>query len=272
MSKDAMITSRKNKTVIDITKLLQRKHRQRQQRFVVQGLDIIVTALNKNLIPINALYCYEQFSDDNPEGILERLHNAGADLIEVNDHVMNALSWRDDPDGILATFHLYDTSIGTLSSKLANQKGFIFILDHLQDPGNLGTLIRTADAIGAEAMILIEPSVDPFDPKTLAASAGSLFNVPIARTADIPELFQTISSEVSIIGTHAQKGTIVWESDQLSGPTALVLGNEAQGISAQTVNFINEWVHLPMLGNTESLNVAVAGGTLAYFWLMAQNT
>lgn len=267
-----MITSRKNKTIVDITKLLQRKHRQRQQRFVVQGLDIIVTALDKNLVPINALYCYEQFKNDTADATLQRLHNAGADLIEVSDHVMQSLSWRDEPEGILVTFHLYDTSLATLSNQFANQKGLIFILDHLQDPGNVGTLIRTADAIGAEAIILIEPCVDPFDPKTLAASAGSLFNVPIARTANVQEVFQNISSEVSIVGTHAQQGTIIWESEKLSGATALVLGNEAQGISTQTVDYINEWVRLPMPGNTESLNVGVAGGTLAYFWLMAQNT
>ena len=266
-----MITSRKNKKIVDITKLLQRKHRQRQQRFVVQGLDIIMTALNKNLAPINALYCYEEFKNDTAEVILQRLHSAGADLIEVSDHVMQSLSWRDEPEGIIVTFHLYDTSLGTLSDRLSNQKGLIFILDHLQDPGNVGTLIRTADGIGAEAIILIEPSVDPFDPKTLAASAGSLFNIPLARTGNVEELFQNISSEVSIIGTDAQKGTIIWESENLSGPTALVLGNEAQGISTETVNYINDWIRLPMPGNTESLNVGVAGGTLAYFWLMAQH-
>jgi TrmH family RNA methyltransferase len=166
----------------------------------------------------------------------------------------------------VATFALPETPIETLA---LSRDGLVVVLDRLQDPGNVGTLIRTADAVGADAVILIEPCVDPFDPKTVRGSMGSLFNVPLARTSDVPALFNWLCNQgLRPVGADAHQGKI-WGRGAWEGGVALILGNEAQGLSDDVSAHIEEWARLPIVGKAESLNVAVAGGVLMYAWLRA---
>jgi TrmH family RNA methyltransferase len=145
--------------------------------------------------------------------------------------------------------------------------GLIVVLDRLQDPGNAGTLIRTTDAAGAGAVILIEPCVDAFDPKTVRGSMGSLFNVPLAQTADVGELFEWMrDNDLQAIGADAHQGQ-AWDTELWRGNVALILGNEARGLSLDVRPHIQHWARLPIVGKAESLNVAVAGGVFMYAWL-----
>jgi TrmH family RNA methyltransferase len=179
---------------------------------------------------------------------------------------MVALSERETPQGMVATFALFKTELRELS---LGPRSLVVVLDRLQDPGNLGTLIRTADAVGAAAVILIEPCVDPFDPKTVRGTMGSLFNVPIVRSSDVPGTFGYLREKgLSRVGTDAQRGK-AWGEGILEGGVALVLGNEARGLSDDVRPFVGAWAHLPIVGRAESLNVAVAGSVLMYAWLRA---
>jgi TrmH family RNA methyltransferase len=145
----------------------------------------------------------------------------------------------------------------------------VVVLDRLQDPGNMGTLIRTADAVGAAAVILIEPCVDPFDPKTVRGSMGSLFNVPLVRTEDVQALFDRLRDQgLKAIGADAHQGQ-TWGQGLWRGGVALILGNEARGLSEDVCTHVKNWARLPIVGKAESLNVAVAGGVLMYAWLQA---
>jgi TrmH family RNA methyltransferase len=266
-----VITSTKNPAIVEVAKLAQRKYRQRQRRFLVEGLKIIGMALEGGAKPLEAFYCSEQFQGSDAPKLLDRLGNSGARLVDVSPQVMQRLADRDSPQGLLATFELLDTSLEVLRQRPHATTRLVLVLDRLQDPGNLGTLIRTADATGAHAVALIEPCVDPFDPKTVSATMGSIFNLPIARTGNVNALFEILSPDLTIVGADAHEGEIAWDSDALAGPTALILGNETRSLSTDVRSHVEHWVRLPLLGQAESLNVAVAGGVLAYCWLQKQD-
>ena len=141
---------------------------------------------------------------------------------------MASLSERDEPQGIVATFHIPEASLADV--KLSGRE-LVVVLDRLQDPGNLGTLIRTADAAGAAAIILVEPCVDPLDPKTLRGSMGSLFNMPVISTKDVAGLFAWLRGRgLRPIGADPHRGAL-WGEGLWRGGVALVLGNEARGLS-----------------------------------------
>jgi TrmH family RNA methyltransferase len=146
------------------------------------------------------------------------------------------------------------------------------VLDRPQDPGNLGGLVRTADAVGAAGVVILEPAVDLFDPKTIRASMGSVFNLPIVLTPDAPAALAYLTGRAVLPTGASEHEGEVWGTTALRGGCALVLGNEARGLSSDVTPHIRRWVSLPMRGKAESLNVAVAGGILMYLWLRANET
>ncbi len=260
----AVITSTRNRRIVEARKLEQRKHRRQQGRFLVEGLQLLHMALDAGARSIEAFYCESQFAGTEAAALLDRFRQAGAELVAVSPPVMETLSERDVPQGIVATFALFETSLQALS--LAGDE-LVVVLDRLQDPGNLGTLIRTTDAVGAAATVLIEPCVDPFDPKTVRGSMGSLFNVPLVQTSDVPALFTHLRQKgLRLVGADAQLGE-AWGEGLWGGGVALILGNEARGLSDDVRTYVEDWVRLPIPGKAESLNVAVAGGVLMYTWL-----
>ena len=261
-----MITSARNPRIVAARKLDQRKHRYEQGRFLVEGLQLLHMALDAGARPIDVFYCDAQFTGAEAPALLSRFRQVGAELVPVSPGVMQALSERDAPQGILATFALFETPLDEI--QLAGTQ-LVVVLDRLQDPGNMGTLIRTADAAGAAAVVLIEPCVDPFDIKTVRGSMGSLFNLPLALTADVAGVFAHLRrSGLRVVGADARLGE-AWGQGVLGGGVALVLGNEARGLSDDVRPQVGAWARLPIVGKAESLNVAVAGGVLMYEWLRA---
>lgn len=260
----AVITSTSNPRVVEARKLGQRKYRQAAGLFLVEGLQLLHMALDSGATSHEVFYCPEQFIGSEAAALLERFRQGGAVLQRVSARVMEALSEREEPQGIVATFHLVRPSLESL--RLSGH-GLVMVLDRLQDPGNLGTLIRTADAVGAAAIILVEPCVDPFDPKTVRGSMGSLFNVPVISTKDVAGLFGWLRScGLRPVGADPHLGE-TWGAGLWRGGVALVLGNEARGLSDDVAEQIDAWARLPIVGKAESLNVAVAGGVLMYAWL-----
>ncbi len=266
MSNTTVITSRRNRRIVEARKLDLRKYRRRRRVFRVEGLQILHMALDAGACPSEVFYCESQFVGTEAVALMERFRQTGAELVPVSEHVMRALSQRDVPQGIVAIFPLLETSLQALY--LAGRE-LVVVLDRLQDPGNLGTLIRTADGVGAAAAVLIEPCVDPFDPKTVRGTMGSLFNVPLVRTADVPGLFSQLRHKgLRLVGADARSGE-AWGQGLWEGGVALILGNEARGLSEDVRSHVEAWARLPIVGQAESLNVAVAGGVLMYAWLRA---
>jgi TrmH family RNA methyltransferase len=273
-----MITSTKNPRLVQARKLTQRKHRQRQNRFLVEGLQLLGMAVEmmatpagrRKIIARELFYSEELFTSETAPRLRAQLLQAGAEAVPVAAHVLDSLSERDTSQGLTATFALEEMkwSLAELESLIARQPSLVVVLDRLQDPGNLGTLIRTADAVGAQAVILLEPSVDPFDPKTVRGTMGSIFTVPLVQTHEINSLLARLSKlGYRLVGADARRGQPAWHSDALGGPVALILGNEARGLSPELHQQLTGYVSLPLHGHAESLNVSVAGGVLMYEWL-----
>ena len=259
-----VVTSVRNPRVVQARKLRQRKHRLRQGRFLVEDLAVLHIALDAGARPLEVFYCAEQLVEEEALALLDRFRAVGAESVAVSSQVMKSLSEREVPQGIVATFVLHEASLRNLS---VAEKDLVVVLDRLQDPGNLGTLIRTADAVGAAAVILIEPCVDPFDPKTVRGTMGSLFNLPLVRTSDVSDLFTWLHEhDLRLVGADARQGE-AWGKGLWKGGVALVLGNEARGLSNDVRSLVEAWARLPIVGKAESLNVAVAGGVLMYSWL-----
>ena len=261
-----IITSTKNRRVVEARKLANRKYRRRQGRFLVEGLQILHMALDAHATPLEVFYCEDFFTSKEAYTLLRRLEEAGATLIPVTPHVLESLSERQTPQGIVATFALLEHDWDDIRW---SGQSLVVVLDRLQDPGNLGTLIRTADAVGASGVVLIEPCVDPFDPKTVRGSMGSIFNIPLVRVQDVPEAFQRLAdAKARIVGTDVRQG-VLWGEGLWQGNVALVLGNEARGLSKDVREHVQAYARLPIAGKAESLNVAVAGGVFMYCWLRA---
>lgn len=273
-----MITSTRNPRIVDVKKLDHRKHRQRQDRFLVEGLQLLALAVEMQakipgkFIPRDIFYCAELFTGDMAPRLLAQLTEAGGTPVPVTEHVLNAISDRDTSQGLAVTFQVskVEWPIEALLAAIKPGKTpkLVLILDKLQDPGNLGTLIRTADAVGATAIFLLEPCVDAFDPKTVRGTMGSVFTVPLARAQNSAELLPRLAKlGYRLVGADAPRGETVWDSPALSGSVGLVLGNEARGLSPELHAQLTGLVSLPLLGHAESLNVSVAGGVLMYEWL-----
>jgi len=273
-----MITSIKNPRLVQARKLTQRKHRLRQNRFLVEGLQLLGMAVEMmadspaghKIIPGELFYSEELFTGETAPRLRDDLIRAGAEPVPVSPQVLDTLSERETSQGLACTFSRRELAwpLDELEPKLAPNPSFLLILDKLQDPGNLGTLIRTADAVEAQAVILIQPCVDPFDPKTVRGTMGSIFTVPFFQTDLSEKLFSRLSKlGYRLVGADARQGELARRTETLTGPVALVLGNEARGLSPELHEHLGEYVSLPLYGRAESLNVAVAGGVLMYEWL-----
>lgn len=260
---ERVITSTRNEHIVEARKLGQRKHRQRQNQFLVEGAALLHMALDAGARPVNIFYCQESVSDRQIGPLLARFRQSGGQIMAVSARVMAALCEREEIEGIVATFELLEANLDSLTMP---EPALIIVLDRLQDPGNVGTLIRTADAVGAAAVLLVEPCADPFDRKTVRGSMGSLFSVPIVRANDASILARLRELGLRIVGTDVHTG-IAWGQGILNGSVALVLGNEARGQSDDVRLYIEANARLPIVGQAESLNVAVAGGVLMYAWL-----
>ncbi len=290
-----MITSTQNSYIVAARKLTERKYRRQQNRFLVEGLQLLSLAVEmmskpqsrSRIKPLELFYCESYFAGETAPRLLAQLTQAGAEAIPIAPHVMDTLSERDVSQGLAATFALSDLEMSldelglagpstreplpahrVTTSALASASALILVLDKLQDPGNLGTLIRTADAVGVWAVMLLEPCVDPFDPKTVRGTMGSLFTIPFTRIKNVAELVSWLNKGgYRLVGANGQRGDPPWQSDVLAGSVALVLGNEARGLSPEVRPHLHDYVGLPLHGYAESLNVAVAGGVLMYEWL-----
>lgn len=263
---DNLITSIRNPRIAAARKLDQRKHREEQGRFGVEGLQLLGMALDAGYRPQEVFYCEDLFAGETAPALLQRFRQTPADVIAVSAEVLRALSERDTPQGLFATFQLPDTGLDTV---LLRGDELVIVLGRLRDPGNVGTILRTADAVGAGAVLLLTPGVDLFDPKTVRASMGSLFNLPVAQTGDAARLFARLSAAgLRVIGADSARGQL-WTQVDWRGGMALVLGNEAQGLSDDLSAHITDWAALPIYGKADSLNVAVAGGVFMYAWAAA---
>jgi RNA methyltransferase, TrmH family len=246
-----MITSKSNPKIVQIRSLLgQRKARVESGEFVIEGVRLCEEAYAANIKPRVVLFT-EGLSNRGRE-LITNFENGGSDVEEVPELLMRSLSETETSQGILAVvpFHRMPAP---------EKKTFVVIADAIRDPGNLGTLMRSAAAAGVEEFIVTPGSVDPFSPKVVRSGMGAHFRLAI-REAGWNELSNSITGSVLLADMD---GGSLWDTD-LTQPVTLIIGGEAEGASEEAYHLATGRISIPMPGQSESLNAAVAGSILIF--------
>lgn len=247
-----MITSAQNPKIKQVRALLGRaKERRQQGAFVVEGVRLVEEAESRAWTFRFALY--DQSLSERGSSLVEHLLSHGIEAEEVSDPLMKSMSDTETPQGILAVLELPQLP-------LPASPNFLLIPDQLRDPGNLGTLLRTAAAAGVQAVLLPPETTDAFAPKVLRSGMGAHFRLPIQ-----PMKWERIRRETKDLQVYLadMEGTSCWETD-LRQPMALIIGNEAEGPSEDARELATQKISIPMPGKMESLNASVAGSVLMF--------
>ena len=252
-----MITSLQNPLVKQMRQLHQAKGRREQHLFLLEGTHLLESACQVNY-PLVTACCTPQWQERHPQLWEEACRRAKRSEI-VNPEILQAIATTVHPDGVVATALRKSATTSPLTGL---QLGLV--LDRLQDPGNLGTIIRTAMAAKADALWLSEDSVDLDNPKVLRSSAGAWFRLPAIVSPNLQKVVEDYQSQgVQIAATLPQASKTYWEID-LTVPTLILLGNEGAGLSQELVSLSDRQVKIPLSAGVESLNVAIAAALLLY--------
>ena len=291
--------------VRDIAKLRIRRGRAKKKQFMVEGPQAVREALKAHLQSpvLDAVYVTESAYERHPDiaELLEQAHGTPTPeegrrvfMRVVTDEVLAAMADSVTPQGIIAISFMVDTSFSVLWGENALNPKLIAVLSRIQDPGNAGTILRVADAAGADLVITTKGSVDLYNPKTVRSTAGSLFHVPIIQGVELEEFAEDVKSQGIVVLAADGYGTVnlqdlidhaavlragfsgetpaeVKGAFDLSRPTMWLFGNEAQGLSAEEKSAATMRIAVPVYGAAESLNVGTAAAICLYASAMAQH-
>ncbi len=220
--------------------------------FLIEGQNLFAEALRSGRVLIQSVFVTEEFLDGNLEIFEGALAGGGINIYEVSQKIIKKLSATETPQGVCAMVETAE-----LSAEHLTFDSITVVLDGIQDPGNTGTIIRTAHAFGSGAVVLLPGTCDAMNPKALRATAGSVFHIPVIR-AQRDELVRKLRKDsVRIAMTEAHGGVPLSGAD-LSMPLAFVLGSEARGVSEELRRAADLAITIPVPGGAESLNVAQA--------------
>ena len=249
------IESRDNKWIKRLNGLKIKKNRDKEGVFVAEGLRFI------SEIPVDwnveAYAVSDTFVRENDISEYEEK----AEVLCLPDTLLATVCDTENPQGILAICKKLGWDEDTVFAK---EKPFFILAEELNDPGNLGTVIRTADACGADAVFLSKGSVDLYNPKVLRSTMGSMFHIPVFQNVDLNELSMKLKkNSISLYAAHLKGDTYPYGLD-LTDSCAFIIGNEARGLSDGAADLCDRWVKIPMPGQAESLNASIAAGVLMY--------
>lgn len=255
------ITSKDNRYLKEFRSLQQKKHRLETGLFPVEGLRLAEEALKSGWQVAYALFSQDISENQRGFELLEAISGRNIPLFKVSDKkLLNYASDTENSQGIAlivkapARAYVAKEDLGDL----------VLIADAVADPGNLGTLFRTALASGVSALITTKGSVDCYNPKLVRSTMGAIFKLPFSEGLDNPEILSMVKRAGLPILAASSEGRTVYTKANLKQPFALVIGAEAQGIGSFWSKAVDESISLPMLGGVESLNVSVASGILLY--------
>ncbi|MFC6490880.1 TrmH family RNA methyltransferase [Nitratireductor sp. GCM10026969] len=255
------VTSLSNPLVKDIRALALKKYRDREHVFMAEGLKLVLDAFDEGWTIRTLVYAKAGRGNTAVEKAAARTVASGGLVLEVSEKVLSTITRRDNPQMVVGVFAQRYRALGEIRAA----EGDVWVaLDRARDPGNLGTVIRTVDAVGARGVILVGECTDPFSLETVRATMGSLFSVPLARAE--PEAFLSWRKDFPglVIGTHL-KGSVDYRAIEYAGrPVLLLMGNEQQGLPDRLAETCDRLARIPQAGRADSLNLAVATGVMLY--------
>ncbi|HSO46741.1 MAG TPA: RNA methyltransferase [Rhizobiaceae bacterium] len=255
------VTSLAIPVIKDIRGLALKKNRDIEKRFLGEGLKLVTDALDGGW-PVHVMvYAKRMAHEPHFQAAAARARARGALILEVSEKVLGAISRRDNPQMAIAVFGQRWTELAAIRPK----DGDVWLaLDRVRDPGNLGTIIRTVDGVGAKGVILVGETTDPWNIEAVRATMGSLFHVPLARASQAQFLQWRKGWPGLVAGTHLE-GSVDYRSPDYSGkPVLLMMGNEQQGLPGELAQSCDVLCRIPMAGAADSLNLAVATGVMLY--------
>lgn len=254
-----VIRSKDNKILKHSRKLGIKKYRQESRQFIIEGVRFIEEALNSNA-RIKYCLCSENLERDRIKSLVKSLSERNVEIYHVQGELLDEICDTNTPQGIAAVVEKDEFP----PEEILKSTDFLIVLDRIQDPGNLGTIIRTADAAGAGGVVLSEGTVDPYSPKVLRSTMGSIFHVPVIQFQSTLDSVNRLKEEGFIIYASCLEGSVAYYNEDYQGKTALVIGNEANGIDMSIISTAEKRVLIPMPGRAESLNASVAAGILMF--------
>ncbi|HAG12174.1 MAG TPA: RNA methyltransferase [Desulfotomaculum sp.] len=255
------VSSLQNPLVKYISRLYRPRFGKKEGRFIIEGSLMISEALHYNW-PVEQIVCTPAWQESNRGRLVQEPANAaGIELIQVSQEVFKKLSATKTPQGVLAVLRRKEKELDQLASE---NPTLVVLVDRVQDPGNVGTIIRSADAAGAQGVILLKGTADLYNPKTLRATMGSFFHIPVIEVESIGEAqrFTKTAGLQLVAGSPYAKQTVI--SCDLKTPTVIAVGSESGGCSEELLNICDFVVNIPMPGHAESLNAAVAVSIILY--------
>ncbi|KYG32228.1 TrmH family RNA methyltransferase [Alkalihalobacillus trypoxylicola] len=246
------IESVKNEQIKNWKKLQSKKGRDKAGKFIVEGFHLVEEAMKANLVMEAIL-----ITDDME--IPQKWTDSRQPLIMVTKQVLKELTETPTPQGVIAILKK-----PSLPDKMATT-GQWLLIDRVQDPGNVGTMIRTAEACGMTGVVLGDGCADLYNSKVIRGTQGALFHLPIIQGTLLKMIQEVKAANMPVFGT-AIHGALEYTSIQVPKSFALIVGNEGEGVAKELLNECQENVYIPILGQSQSLNVAVASGILMYYF------
>jgi TrmH family RNA methyltransferase len=255
------VTSLANPIIKDIKALSQKKSRDESRTFLAEGLKLVIDALDRGWTIRTLVYAKAGKGKPLVEKVAARTVAAGGLVLEVSEKVMSSITRRDNPQMVAAVFEQRWTPLKDIQPK--GSETWI-ALDRVRDPGNLGTIIRTADAVGASGVILVGDCTDPFSMETVRATMGSMFALPLVKTTPADFLKWKKSVDARLVATHLAGAVDYRTIDYRSKPVILMMGNEQSGLPDELAQAADKLARIPQVGMADSLNLAVATGVMLF--------
>ncbi|MDI6801344.1 MAG: RNA methyltransferase [Thermodesulfovibrionales bacterium] len=255
------ITSPANPLIKETLKIKEKRMRYRHEAFLIEGQHLLEAALAASSVEIKRVFFTEGFlSKKEGQRLLRQISKRDIQLIETSKHILSRLADTETPQGIIATVSI--KPIGLEEIRFRDVPS-LAICDGIQDPGNLGAIIRISDVAGADAVIILPGTCDVFMPKTIRATAGSLFNIPIVYSEIDALIGYLRDRNIRLYSSDAHAKALIYESD-FRQPVAIAFGNEAHGVSEPMLKNAAAVFKIPIIGKAESLNVAMAASICLY--------
>lgn len=257
---DEHITSLQNPRVKKVVKLRQRTVRDEQLLMIVEGYRELRRALENKRIPTTLFYCRDFFLGENEPGLIDKCRAAGTEIISCAPPVFAKMAYRERPEGLLALVPQLRLRPNDLRLPL---NPLLVVAEAIEKPGNLGTILRSADAAGASGVIVCDRCTDTNNPNVVRASLGAIFTVPVAESSSKEAIAWLREKKIQILAASPHAELVYTRADLRRG-TAIIVGAEQFGLSAQWMQAADLQVRIPMRGQIDSLNVAAATTILLF--------
>ena len=260
MSERRTITGFSNPLVKYLRSLRDKKHRKREQRFLAEGLRLLTDARLSGIIPETLVMAAGRQTHPLIDALEHDIAAAGGDIVEMDAALLAKVTGKDNPQALVGVFAEFGTALADIDRIAAP----IWLVAHaMRDPGNLGTMLRTGDAVGAGGLILIDDCADPFSVEAVRASMGAIFTQQLAR-ASWAEFTGWLRQGEGQLVAASLRDAVDYRGAPYAAPCFVMVGNESRGLPEEYERECDLRVTIPMLGRADSLNAAVAGAVLAY--------